>query len=137
MNIKELKKTKEDNIVKVIKSMLDKDTNVQCSYDVSKDIVSVAITSEVKNKDNAEITERLIAYEGVYDNEKDELKLAGFTRIYNYDRYGIAVVVNDMAIVDENLFNGIKGGIKAGLQMDEKIEEPNENAENAVSPSAE
>ena len=130
MNLKAIKTKTQENITKVIKSMVNEGVNVQAFYDFEKESVTLLLLEEVKQED---AIERIVVYSCVYGVENQSLSVTGFARRFAYDNFGIAFVNNEPITVDEPFINGIKAGINAGLQMPLEDETPVEETPAPVS----
>ena len=127
MNLKMIKTNTQNNIISIIKSMVNERFTVQCNYDLENEVISILLDEEIKQE---EVVERIIIYSCVYRREQDSLSVTGFARRYGYDAFGISTITNEPVTVDEAFMAGIKGGIVAGLNMPlEAPVETNESAE--------
>ena len=112
MNLKMIKSKTQENIISIIKSMVNERVTVQCNYDLENEVISLLLAEEIKQE---EVVERIIIYSCVYRREQDSLSVTGFARRYGYDAFGISTITNEPVTVDEAFMSGIKGGIYAGL----------------------
>lgn len=112
MNLKMIKSKTQENIIAIIKSMVNENVTVQCNYDLESEIVTVLLVEEQKRE---ELIERTIIYNCGFNKEQGSLTVTGFARRYGYDAFGISLVTNEPVTVDEPFINGMKGAIYAGL----------------------
>jgi hypothetical protein len=113
MDIKQYKLNLETKIKDTIKSLVDEKVEVNASYDLERDIISVFLIEE---RQKEEVRESIVVYNCIFAKETNLLTVIGFVRRYMYDNFGIASIVNEPVAVDENFINGIKGAIFAALQ---------------------
>ena len=130
MNLKAIKAKTQENITKVIKTMVNENVDVQAYYDFEKEMVSLLLVEEAKQEDKVE---RIIVYSCVYGVEGKSLSVTGFARRFAYDNFGIAFINNEPVTVDEPFINGIKAGIEAGLNLPMEDETPVEETPAPVS----
>lgn len=120
MDIKQYKLNLETKIKDTIKSLVDEKVDVNASYDLERDIISVFLIEE---RQKEEVRESIVVYNCIFAKETNLLTVIGFVRRYMYDNFGIASIVNEPVAVDENFISGIKGAIFAALQPEMVSEE--------------
>lgn len=126
MDIKQYKLNLETKIKDTIKSLVDEKVEVNASYDLEKDIISVFLIEE---RQKEEVRESIVVYNCIFAKETNLLTVIGFVRRYMYDNFGIASIVNEPVAVDENFINGIKGAIFAALQPEMVAADPDKVAD--------
>lgn len=120
MDIKQYKLNLETKIKDTIKSLVDEKVDVNASYDLERDIISVFLIEE---RQKEEVRESIVVYNCIFAKETNLLTVIGFVRRYMYDNFGLASIVNEPVAVDENFINGIKGAIFTALQPEMVSEE--------------
>lgn len=126
MDIKQYKLNLETKIKDTIKSLVDEKVEVNASYDLERDIISVFLIEE---RQKEEVRESIVVYNCIFAKETNLLTVIGFVRRYMYDNFGIASIVNEPVAVDENFINGIKGAIFAALQPEMVAADPDKAAD--------
>lgn len=126
MDIKQYKLNLETKIKDTIKSLVDEKVEVNASYDLERDVISVFLIEE---RQKEEVRESIVVYNCIFAKETNLLTVIGFVRRYMYDNFGIASIVNEPVAVDENFINGIKGAIFAALQPEMVAADPDKVAD--------
>ena len=112
MDIKQYKKDLENKTVQIIKSMVADSVNVESSYNLDGDIISVLLTEEHFRDQEKTFRDSILVYSCSYGFEQDSFSVAGFNRRYGYDAFGVAQVVNDPITVDEVFISNMKTGLR-------------------------
>lgn len=142
MNLAQMKTALETNVKNVLTNSLDKDTQVNVSYDANNGGLGILLRKDNEKKDNQS---SFTVYNMYFKEEEQEFTISAFTRTYIYDSLGVATVINDPVGLNDSFISNIKYIITIGVDMvynpdkykepestEAKAEESNESDNNEV-----
>lgn len=128
MNIKQYKANVENLAVNFLKQTLSDTIKITAEFNCNSNALTASIQEDRKNND---VLDSILVYNCQFAD--GNLTVAAFLRRYIMDSYGVALVVNEPAIVDTNFMNAIAQCLEAALRSadDSEPEAPSESVNNA------